>query len=349
MKDNNLRFRSKVSPILHLASWIAYLYASYCLNESKFGSGFLVIVIFPLYAVSFYSIFFFFKFLIQFRKPLQSACGLLAFLILILPLTYLYIHLLLLVLGIQMQDSSVAFSWKEFAQSTYLGVFRIGIYAFIAFLISHAFKGKRLRVILNDQIKRLKFGMLGIQLSSHTQFDLLHKLMGRFEGDREEFEQYVEWLADIQGYTATGVDRSLVPLRAEIDQTCHLALMLEPAYFSENSDWLEILGEIDNVQIPPMILVSLLENACKYTDFGKPNTIKMKVRALDDILLIFCENTMGSERAHKSLGLGNNNLKARLDVLFGHRAYHRSFQRKGRYEVQISIHFDKTETTNKTT
>ncbi|TDS06563.1 LytS family sensor histidine kinase [Sphingobacterium paludis] len=339
MTDIYLRFRSGMSPLLHLASWIIYLYTSYCLNESKYGTGSLVVLIFPLYAVTFYSIYFFLKYLIDFHRPLHAAAGLLMFLISILPITYFYINLLLPALGVHIQDRSVPFRWSEFIRSTYLGVFRIGIYALIAYLITLIFKGARLLRIFKRRIRRLKFGMLGTQLTSHTQYDLLHKLMGRFAEDREKFEQYVEWLADIQGYTATSVDRRFVPLASELEQTEHLALMLQPTYFSDNPDWLYVVGDIDKAVVPPMMLVMLVENACKYTDFSHPDAVKMTVQSLDDVLHISCVNTIGSIRARNSLGLGNTILKARLEALFGREASHRSFEEQGRYTVHISMHF----------
>jgi len=339
MKNIYLRFRPRMSPILHLASWIIYLYISYSLNESKFGTGLLVVLIFPLYALTFYSICLFLKYLIDSRKPLHAIAGLLSFLILILPISYIYINLLLPVLSVNIQDRSVPFRWSEFVRSTYLGVFRIGVYALLAYLIALIVKGARLLRIFKTQIRRLKFGMLGIQLTSHTQYDLLHKLMGRFAGDSEKFEQYVEWLADIQGYTARSVDRKFVPLLSELEQTEHLALMLQPTYFLDNPDWLEVGGKIDNAVIPPMVLVMLLENACKYSDFSFPDAIRMNVQALDDALHISCVNMVGSVRSKNALGLGNTILRARLDALFGQEASHSSFEEHGRYTVHITMRF----------
>ncbi|KGE12676.1 putative two-component system sensor histidine kinase [Sphingobacterium deserti] len=339
MRNNYLRFRSKILPVLHVTSWIIYLYFSFHLNESKFGTGLLSIVLFPLYAVTFYSFYYCLNLFFDHRKPLLSGCGFFLLILLIIPLTYCYINIFLARIGLEVQDHSVPFRWSEFALSTYLGTFRITMFAGLVFLICSVLKSNRLLAILRMQNRDLKFSRLSTQLTSHTQFDLLHKLLAKFTGIGADFERYVEQLAGMHEYTATGVDRKLVPLAVELEQMESLAAMYSEAYFTSKADWLTIHGDISEFFVPPMVLVSLFENILKHSDFTKADSISIKIRAFENTLLISSENYIGKTVSSHSMGIGNNNLKARLELIFEENVIYTTCVREGRYVTSITIHY----------
>ena len=84
--------------------------------------------------------------------------------------------------------------------------------------------------------------------------------------------------------------------------------------------------ENNDKQIPPLLLFVLIENAFKYVSrsVSKPNYIRICFTQKGDYVLLDVENSkLDMHDKNKTSGLGLENMKRRLDILY-HRNYHLS-------------------------
>ncbi|MGI9526930.1 MAG: sensor histidine kinase [Weeksellaceae bacterium] len=78
-------------------------------------------------------------------------------------------------------------------------------------------------------------------------------------------------------------------------------------------------GDLSTVNIPPYTLIPFLENAFKHGDFNSshaPLAIKLIVK--DDTIQFYCKNKIASNKRHTQTGIGIENLRKRLAIIYPH-------------------------------
>jgi LytS/YehU family sensor histidine kinase len=142
--------------------------------------------------------------------------------------------------------------------------------------------------------------------------------------DPARAQEAITQLADILRYHLESGERSLVPLADEIT-TAEQYLALELIRFE---DRLTVERAFDpgtlSFLVPPLALQTLVENAVKYgvsRDRGAA-VIQLGAAVIEQRLEVSVRNTgsLQSGAASHSTGMGLNNLRTRLRLLFGDRA-----------------------------
>ncbi len=77
-------------------------------------------------------------------------------------------------------------------------------------------------------------------------------------------------------------------------------------------------GDLNGVQIPPLLFISFVENAVKHNnDSSKSSFVNLYFNVQNNVLHFKCENSKPILKAiHKTGGLGLVNIKRRLELLF---------------------------------
>ncbi|MEO0556526.1 MAG: histidine kinase [Bacteroidota bacterium] len=129
--------------------------------------------------------------------------------------------------------------------------------------------------------------------------------------------------SDILRYHLYQSEDEKVPLSLEIEHMKNYVEMEE----LRRGDMLEasynISDEIGYIEIPPLILLSFVENAFKHvsTDFHTKNWIHIHIYPQSEWLEIFIENTVKKEtdqiKNQQPGGLGLANIRKRLEIIYG--------------------------------
>ncbi len=79
-------------------------------------------------------------------------------------------------------------------------------------------------------------------------------------------------------------------------------------------------GNIDNIQIVPLLFIAFVENAVKHSqDSQNASYVHILFNIAKDNLIFICENSLPSKMTNKQVGgIGLTNIKRRLDLLFQH-------------------------------
>jgi sensor histidine kinase YesM len=69
--------------------------------------------------------------------------------------------------------------------------------------------------------------------------------------------------------------------------------------------------------LPPMIFVTFVENAFKHgVSYKKFSSIEIKLTQREDVVTFICRNTKSDRTEHVGSGIGLENVRRRLDLLY---------------------------------
>lgn len=211
----------------------------------------------------------------------------------------------------------------------------------LAEVLSYSLENVRLQKRKQDQEKREKelkihasrseLKALRAQINPHFLFNALNAIASLIHKDPPRAEETVEQLAEVFRYTLTGSQKEWARLEEEIDFV-RAYLEVENARFGPRLETsIEMEGAVRDVQIPAMMVQTLVENAVKHGVAGVPGTGVVQVRARrvgDRIRIEVLDNGPGfssgqrrsAPNSRKSSGYGLKNVRQRLKGHFGREA-----------------------------
>jgi sensor histidine kinase YesM len=174
-----------------------------------------------------------------------------------------------------------------------------------------------LRLALVAQVAQ--FHALRSQLNPHFLFNCLNSLRELIGDDPERAERVVTELADLLRYTLQADRVETVPLREEI-HAVRQYLWLEQVRFEER---LRLRFEIEtgllSVQVPPMLVQTLAENALKHGIAKLPEggelAIRVHMKGRQVEIVITNPGWISSDTSSTAIGL--ENARERLRLIYG--------------------------------
>ncbi|WP_169301352.1 sensor histidine kinase [Pontimicrobium aquaticum] len=167
---------------------------------------------------------------------------------------------------------------------------------------------------LETEMKYLK-----AQINPHFLFNTLNSLLYLTRNKSDLAPDVVEKLSELMRYLLEHNDIDEIPLLKEVE-FIKAYLELEKIRIPHVSVNFKVNIKNENINIPTMLLLPLVENAFKHgiNKNNSENYVHIEINETDDIILtvensLWLNNTIDNSRD----GMGINNLKKRLDLLFG--------------------------------
>ncbi|MBD5231493.1 MAG: histidine kinase [Bacteroidales bacterium] len=195
----------------------------------------------------------------------------------------------------------------------------------------------------------MELSRLKSQLNPHFLFNSLNNISALSAIDAEAAQQAIETLSSMLRYVLYDTAVPLVPLESELQFMRDYITLMSLRYTDSLSVKLEVDPELPpSTLTPPMLFISLVENAFKYGASSTHHSeINISVKTDGDMLTMRITNTLlipgVSAPAEKSRpekhGVGLRNLHRRLEILFpGNHTLTYGPQSNGLiYEALISI------------
>ena len=199
------------------------------------------------------------------------------------------------------------------------------------------------RSIMLAQESQLK--MLRFQLNPHFLFNTLNAISSLLLDDRSsEADRMLTRLSSFLRFTLDAAPDDQVPLRREIEAQ-RLYLEIEKTRFVDRLEVeIDIADAVEEALVPTMILQPLLENAVKYAVAQTTRPVHVAVHARQSapgrLELRVTDSGAGqvSTPGFSGAGVGLNNVRARLGVLYGEAAQMAAGPRpEGGFEVMIAM------------
>ena len=187
-------------------------------------------------------------------------------------------------------------------------------------------KAREEQVLLREAVIRGQLEALQLQLNPHFLFNALNSIRALIPATAPEAREGVTRLAGVLRSTLTGKPGKTVPLVKELEVVRDY-LAIEKLRFGEHLRVVETLDPaLDQVSIPPLMFLTLVENAIKHGVQHHEETATVQIRGgLEDggktvILSVESPASEGAKDEDSSLGIGLRNVRERLQLIYGDKA-----------------------------
>ncbi len=200
------------------------------------------------------------------------------------------------------------------------------------------FKSEKQRVLAESQKVTSELSFLKAQLNPHFLFNSLNSIYSLAHKQSKDTTNAIVLLSDLMRYMIYEANKELVPLQRETEYIKNY-IDLQLLRLKDSSDVkINIHGDL-NYQIEPLLLISFIENAFKYgTDFKGKTHITIKISIENGLLNLYVFNTISHQQPkNENSGIGLQNIKNRLELLYPNQHTFNIKNEKKSYEVNLTL------------
>lgn len=184
---------------------------------------------------------------------------------------------------------------------------------------------------------RAELALYKAQINPHFLFNTLNTLYALVLSKSDHTESAFVKFSNILRYMYTQADREWIPL-ADEREYIRQYVDLQRMRLNRHTR-VELSEEVDDERtaVPPMLFITFVENAFKYgTSSERDCTIRIALRLRDGDLEFRTENAVMRSGGHGP-GIGIENCRKRLQLLFPGRFELQTSEREGIYRVRLEI------------
>ncbi|MDE7116068.1 MAG: sensor histidine kinase [Muribaculaceae bacterium] len=175
------------------------------------------------------------------------------------------------------------------------------------------------------------------QIKPHFMFNTLNSLYGLFLTKNEKALESLEKFISMMRYIHTSSNKDMVPLSEEMDYIRQYVALQSLRLNEMTTVTLDISVEGQNIPIPPMLLVTFVENCFKHgvSPVEKSKIIISIAEKGNKIIFSTSNRVFNVRRIGEHMGI--DNCKRRLNLMYPHRHRIEIFNDNHNYEVKLSI------------
>jgi two-component system, LytTR family, sensor kinase len=247
------------------------------------------------------------------------------FLFLLIYLSFIFLFTLLIIrffppllLTLIRPVPDINYTFWFFSYISHLFVF--GLWGTLFRFSINWFIGKQKEKELEKQNIYSELNLLRSQINPHFLFNTLNNINSFIFREPEKTSFGIAKLSDIMKYMLYDANADEVPLRDEINYIANYIELQKLRIKEQDYVDFKVSGDIENVMIPPMLLIPFVENAFKH---GRKNiegtgvfiTLTLTGRTLDFQVKNYL---LGVKPAYeKNGGFGLKNIRRRLELIYG--------------------------------
>ena len=198
------------------------------------------------------------------------------------------------------------------------GVRVLLLIAIFYLLFSFVIKKWRNYQKLKSEKTKAELTLLKEQINPHFFFNTLNNLYSLIKKDADAAQDYVLKLSDLMRFTIYDSGKEKVRLKDEIDYLINY-IDLQTGRFHREID-IDFSKKINNPneEVAPLLFIILLENAFKHgVEKATENTfIHLRLTEDDKKIRFVVKNNFDVDESSKTKGIGLENLKTRLELLY---------------------------------
>lgn len=279
-------------------------------------------------------------FLLKQRYLLYILILLVAFGLVGLVQKYISIYITFPIFYPSLRDLADIFSFERFIQYAAGILSLVGFTSGVKMLLAYQHNQRRTQEMEKRQIfTELQF--LKNQLNPHFFFNTLNNLYGMALTDTKQTAAMILRLSEIMHYIVYDSNSRTVSLAKEIGLVKSYIQLEKIRYGNRLKESVVVSGNPGLIKIPPLILLPLVENAFKHGATQETETalINVIVNIDQENVFISIENSKSGHRVDPdhSNGVGLENVKRRLALLYPQQHDFRVFDEKDNYLVVIRL------------
>jgi signal transduction histidine kinase len=179
------------------------------------------------------------------------------------------------------------------------------------------FLNGRIQRDLENQRLTAELSFLKSQINPHFLFNSLNSIYSLAYQKSDTTPEAILKLSEIMRYMLYECNDNKVELSKELQYLQNYIDLQKIRFGNKAFIDFQVKGEVTNQHIVPLLLISFIENAFKHgiaNDATSP--IKLKINLEDGHLYFFIQNKKHTHNRDSSGGIGLNNVRRRLDLLY---------------------------------
>lgn len=186
---------------------------------------------------------------------------------------------------------------------------------------------------LAQQLEYLKY-----QINPHFFMNTLNNIHALVDIDPEKAKITIVELSKMMRFILYEGDKHGVPLAKEFEFIRTYIQLMRLRYTDKVSISVELPAEVPDGTVPPLMLISFVENAFKHgISYQHPSFIEVKVVVAGGRLLFTCRNSKAETTPREKGGVGLANVRKRLNLLFDNRYSLKLQDSPDVYNVELNI------------
>ncbi len=192
---------------------------------------------------------------------------------------------------------------------------------------------------LESSFKDSQLNTLKGQINPHFMFNSLNNIRGLMLEDVEKARDMITRLSELLRYSLSKSSNSTIKIKEELEMVANFIALSHIQFedrliYEENVD-----PNLLELEIPPMIIQMLIENAIKHGISQQKNggTVHLQVSQKEKSLEIIVTNTGQLEKNKESTKIGLKNISDRLRILYGEKANFKLSEKEGNVIAHIQI------------
>ncbi|MBN2572057.1 MAG: histidine kinase [Ignavibacteriales bacterium] len=227
----------------------------------------------------------------------------------------------------------------------FISISLVGIYAAFGFLFSFFSewnKNKAVQELLEKQNIKSELELLKSQINPHFLFNTLNNIDILILDEPRKASDYLKKLSGILRYVLYETSNEKVHLSSEVAYIQKYVELQKIRTTNNKFASVEIIGNINDVFIAPMILIHFVENAFKFATNKKiENGITIRLEVLETEVVFNCKNHIDEDNSNSETdsGLGFKLIKQRLDIIYRENYVLKVSEENNWYIVDLKIKF----------
>ncbi len=191
-----------------------------------------------------------------------------------------------------------------------------------------------------EQLKT-NLALLRHQVSPHFFMNTLNNIHSLIELDSEKAQNAVERLSTLMRYLLYDSAQNTIELKKEIEFIYSFISLMQLRHSDEVEVSVLIPEQIPDIKIPPMLFISLLENAFKHgVSYPKKSYIYFEIQIHENTLCCIIKNSKHKTVANhydQYPGIGLENIKKSLNLLYEQDYKLDISDKENEFEVNLTI------------
>jgi sensor histidine kinase YesM len=193
------------------------------------------------------------------------------------------------------------------------------LYGVMFFFIRYAQQKELQQKDMELQNRQSELSFLRSQINPHFLFNSLNNIYSLMYQNSAGAQEAILGLSDLLRYMLYDASER-VSLQKEIDYMTRYIALQRIRFEHPIHAALHVTGPAQAVEIPPLLLIPFVENAFKHGDFtGSADGVDITIHAGHKNVYFHCVNKKGQGLKDATGGIGLQNVRRRLDLLYANR------------------------------
>ena len=168
---------------------------------------------------------------------------------------------------------------------------------------------------LEQQLEYLRY-----QINPHFFMNTLNNIHALVTIDPDKAQETIVELSKMMRFVLYEGNKNVVPLTKELEFIRTYIKLMQLRYTDKVRIELDLPSEVPDRSVPPLMLISFIENAFKHgISYQRPSFIEIAITLEGDTLHFSCRNSKAEVSNQEKGGVGLVNVRKRLDLLYDHR------------------------------